>query len=105
MALDDPGTQIAERGVLKTADAPSHAGTKPRGKLRKWPKRIALGTVAFALVAWLGGALLLRSWTATPPPIPANASILALRTNQLDGKLGLGQSWVGHRDGLLTIYL
>jgi isopenicillin-N N-acyltransferase-like protein len=105
MALDDPGTQIAEPGVLKAADEPSQIRTKSRGKLRKWPRRIALGTLIFALVAWLAGALLLRSWTATPPPIPANASILALKTNQLDGKLWLGQSWVGRRDGLLTVYL
>src|SRR5262245_24307509 len=99
MPLDDTVTQIAERGVSKTAEA------KPRGKLRKWSKRIAVGTVIFAFVAWLSGALLLRSWTATPPPIPANASILALKTNQHDGKLWLGQSWVGRRDGLLTVYL
>jgi hypothetical protein len=105
MALDDPVTQIAERGVVKTADEPPQIGANRRGKLRKWPKRIALGTVIFALVTWLGGALLLRSWTATPPPVPANAPILALKTNQHDGKLWLGQSWVGHRDGLLTVYL
>jgi hypothetical protein len=105
MALDDPGTEIAERGVLKTAENPSHVRTKVRGKPRKWPRRIALGTILFALVAWLGGALLLRSWTATPPPIPAKASILTLKTNQHDGKLWLGESWVGHRDGLLTVYL
>jgi hypothetical protein len=105
MALDDPGTQIAERGALKTADTPSGIANKRRGKLRKWLKRIALVTIVFALVAWLGGALLLRRWTATPPPIPANAPILALKTNQHDGKLWLGQSWVGRRDGLLTIYL
>src|SRR6266481_6920407 len=105
MALDDPGTQIAERGALKTADEPSQIGAISRGKPRKWPRRIALGTVMFALVAWLGGALLLRIWTATPPPIPANASILALKTNQHDGKVWLGQSWVGRRDGLLTVYL
>jgi isopenicillin-N N-acyltransferase like protein len=105
MALDDSVTQLAEPGVLKTADEPSQAGTKRRSKPWKWPKRIALGTVLFGLVAWLGGALLLRNWTATPPPIPANASILALKTNQYDGKLWLGQSWVGRRDGLLTVYL
>jgi isopenicillin-N N-acyltransferase like protein len=105
MAFDDPGTQIAEHGVIKTADTPSRIGSKRRGKLGKWLKRIALVTIIFALVAWLGGALLLRSWTATPPPIPANASILALKTNQHDGKLWLGQSWVGRREGLLTVYL
>src|SRR5690242_4684407 len=105
MALDDPGTEIAEHGALRTADAPSRNSAKRRGKLRKWSKRIALVTIIFALVAWLGGALLLRSWTATPPPIPANAAILALKTIQHDGKVWLGQSWVGRRDGLLTVYL
>ena len=102
MALNDPVTQIAERGVLRPAEERLRAR---RRKPRKWPRRIAIGTVGFALIAWLGGALLLRSWTATPPPIPANASILALKTNQHDGKLWLGRSWVGHRGGLLTVYL
>jgi hypothetical protein len=78
---------------------------KDRARLRKWSTRIFLGTVIFALTGWLSGALLLRSWTARPPPIPANASILQLKAQEHDGKVWLGQSWVGRREGLLTVYL
>jgi len=106
MAFDDPGIQIADRGPLKTAEESANSATTDRGRSkRKWPKRIFLGTVILALIAWLGGAFLLRSWTAKPPPIPLNASILQLKTQEHDGKVWLGQSWVGRREGLLTVYL
>jgi len=106
MALDDPTTQTAGRGALRMADGPATNVTEHRGKPKwRWLKRIFLGTIVFALGGWLTGGLLLRSWTARPPPIPANASILQLKTGEHDGKVWLGQSWVGHREGLLTVYL
>jgi Acyl-coenzyme A:6-aminopenicillanic acid acyl-transferase. len=106
MAFDHPGTQIADRTALKNADGPVAAGGKNRGRPKwKWPKRILFGTVVFAFTGWSVGALLLRSWTARPPPLPANASILQVKTKEHDGKVWLGQSWVGHREGLLTVYL
>jgi hypothetical protein len=106
MALDDPGIQIVEPGELKIADEPSKIAAKGRvSPKRKWAKRILVGTVFFTLTGWLLGAFLLRSWTATPPPLPANASILQLKPQERDGKVWLGQSWVGRREGLLTVYL
>jgi hypothetical protein len=106
MAFDDPGTQIADRGEVKTADEPSTIVTNARGKAKlKWLKRILFATVILALTGWALGAVLLRSWTATPPPIPANAAVLQLKTQEHDGKVWLGQSWVGRREGLLTVYL
>src|SRR6267378_3026979 len=106
MAFDRPRIQTADRAAMKTADLPvAVAGTK-RGRSRwKWPKRIFAGSVVFALTGWSLGALLLRSWTASTPPLPANASILQLKTQEHEGKVWLGQSWVGHREGLLTVYL
>ncbi len=80
------------------------ASSCPKPK-RKWLKRVAVGGVLLALGGWLTGALLLRSWTAKPPPIPANASILQLKTQERDGRIWLGESWVGRREGLLTVYL
>src|SRR4051812_4825518 len=106
MAFDDPTMQTAERGILKTADDPAKIATAERRKPRwKWLKRIFLGIIIFALGSWVTGALLLRRWTAKPPPIPANAPILKLKTVEHDGKVWLGQSWVGRREGLLTVYL
>jgi hypothetical protein len=106
MAFDPPGAQIADRGPVKTADTPAELAPKNRAKAkRKWPQRIFVGTVIFGLTGWLVGAILLRSWTATPPAIPANAAILQLKTQEHDGKVWLGQSWVARREGLLTVYL
>src|SRR5690242_14352228 len=106
MAFDRSDTQIADSTALKTADVPATAAGTKRGRSKwKWPRRIFAGTVVCALTAWLLGGFLLRSWTARPPPIPANAAVLRLRTQEKDGKVWLGQSWVGHREGLLTVYL
>lgn len=106
MIFDDPTMPPADRRVVNSADGQGVATThgSPKRK-RKWFKPIALGAIVFALGGWLTGALLLQSWTAKPPPIPANASILQLKTHERDGRIWLGQSWVGRREGLLTVYL
>src|SRR5262245_13536336 len=106
MAIDHPGKQIADRGAVKTAETPAESAPINRAKAkRKWPRRILVGTVIFGLTGWLLGAIMLRSWIATPPTIPADASILQLKTQEHDGKVWLGPSWVGRREGLLTVYL
>src|SRR3954468_12767725 len=106
MIFDDPTVPATERGVEKSADARAVATSPQRPKRRwKWLKRIGLGSIVFALSGWVTGALLLRSWTAKPPSIPANAPILQLKSQERDGRVWLGQSWVGHREGLLTVYL
>src|ERR1043166_2018088 len=105
MAFEDETMQAVNRRGLQIADAPT-AATESRTQPKwKWLKRILLGTVVFALSGWVTGALLLRSWTAKPPAIPTNASILQLKAQEHDGKVWLGQSWVGRREGLLTVYL
>jgi isopenicillin-N N-acyltransferase-like protein len=73
--------------------------------LKKWLKRILFGAIFLALAGWLTFALLLRSWTAKPPPLPADVSIMSLKPESRDGKVWLGKSWLGRRDGLLVVYL
>jgi isopenicillin-N N-acyltransferase-like protein len=101
MAFDHPDAQVADCGA-RTTHTPSANRTKAK---RKWLRRIFAGTVIFAFSGWLLGAILLRSWTATPPAVPANTPILQLKTLEHDGKVWLGQSWVARREGLLTVYL
>lgn len=74
-------------------------------RLKKWLRRILIGGILLVLAGWLTGALLLRSWEAKPPPLPADTSIMRLKPVARDGKVWLGQSWVGRRDGLLVVYL
>src|ERR1051326_5876101 len=106
MIFDEPTVPATDRSVLKSDEERAVAATPQRRKPKwKWFKRVALGTFVLALSGWVTGALLLRSWTAKPPPIPPNASILQLKTQGSDGRVWLGQSGVGHREGLLTVYL
>src|ERR1051326_8246509 len=106
MIFDEPTVPATDRSVLKSDEERAVAATPQRRKPKwKWFKRVALGTFVLALSGWVTGALLLRSWTAKPPPIPPNASILQLKTQESDGRVWLGQSWVGHREGLLSAYL
>jgi hypothetical protein len=74
-------------------------------RLKKWFKWILLGGILLVLAAWLVGAMLLHSWEAKPPPLPADTSIMQLKPEARDGKVWLGKSWVGRRDGLLVVYL
>jgi len=74
-------------------------------RLRKWLKRILFGVLALALTAWLGGAWLVKRSIAQPPPLPADTSVMRLKPESRDGKMWLGQSWAGRRDGLLVVHL
>ena len=74
-------------------------------RLRKWLKRILLGALVLVLTGWIVGAWLLRTWTAKPPPLPADTAILRLKPETRDGKTWLGKSWTGRREGLLVVYL
>ncbi len=73
--------------------------------MKKWSKRLLLGAVVVLLLGWLTGALLLQSWTAKPPPLPADTAILSLKPEPRDGKIWLGKSWAGQREGLPVVYL
>ena len=71
----------------------------------KWLKRLLLTAICVALAGWVVGSWLLRSWTAQPPPLPADTAILKLKPEAHDGRTWLGHSWVGWRDGLQVVYL
>jgi tetratricopeptide (TPR) repeat protein len=73
--------------------------------MNRWLKRILIGASVLGLGGWLLGSVLLRSWTAKPPPLPADVSIMQLKPELRGGKTWLGQSWVTRREGLLVIRL
>lgn len=73
--------------------------------MRKWLKRILISVGVLALGGWLLGTILLRSWTAKAPPLPADTTIMQRQPEVRDGKTWLGQSWVTRREGLLVIRL
>jgi len=68
-------------------------------------KKILIVMAVLVLGGWLVSALLMRMWTATPPPLPADVSIMQAQLEQRDGKTWLGQSWVSKREGLTVIRL
>lgn len=72
--------------------------------MKRWLKRISIAALAFALVGWVTLVILLRQWTAKPPPLPADTSItqLAPQTNA-NGRVSLGESWTERREGLLVV--
>src|ERR1700722_18508106 len=74
-------------------------------RLKKWLARLLLAAVILVIGGWGGGAILLRHWTAKPPPLPQDTSIILLKPEQRDGKVWLGKSWTGQRDGLRVVYL
>jgi isopenicillin-N N-acyltransferase like protein len=76
---------------------------KPR--LKKWLQRIFFSAIFLALIGWLAIALILRYCIAKPPPLPADVSIMSLKPEARDGKIWLGKSWTGQREGLTVIYL
>jgi len=73
--------------------------------MKKWLWRIGIGAAALGAGGWLAGTALTRSWTAKPPPLPADVSILQCQPEARGGRTWLGQSWVARRDGLLVIRL
>ncbi len=74
--------------------------------MKRWLKRIAIAALACALISWIALSILLRQWTAKPPPLPADTSITQLtpQTNT-SGRVALGQSWTERREGLLVVRL
>jgi hypothetical protein len=74
-------------------------------RIKKWVKRILAGALVLALAGWIAGAWLLRRWTAQPPPLPADTVIMGLKPESREGKVWLGKSWVGRREGLLVVHL
>jgi len=50
-------------------------------------------------------AVILKHSIAKPPPMPADLSIMSLQPEARGGKIWLGKSWVGQREGLTVVYL
>ena len=73
--------------------------------MKRWLKRLGIAAVVLFLGGWLLSGMLVRSWTAKPPPLPADTSILQAKPEERGGKTWLGQSWVTRREGLLVIRL
>lgn len=74
--------------------------------MKRWLKRIAIAALACALISWIALSILLRQWTAKPPPLPTDTAILqhSPQTNT-SGRVTLGQSWTERREGLLVVRL
>jgi tetratricopeptide (TPR) repeat protein len=68
-------------------------------------KKILIVLAVLFLGGWLLSSLLLRAWTAKPPPLPADVSIMQAKLETRDGKTWLGQSWVSQREGLTVVRL
>ena len=58
------------------------------------------------MTGWLVLSLLLQTWYAKPPPLPADAAeVLQRKVVEHDGKRWVGKCWMGERDGLPVLYL
>lgn len=68
-------------------------------------KTVLIGVAVLALGGWLLGTGLMRSWTAKPPPLPADTSIMQRQRESRDGRTWLGESWMTRREGLLVVRL
>ena len=74
--------------------------------MKRWLKRIAIGVVVLALAGWLALVFLLRHWTARPPPMPADVSIMQRSLEAAaDGRTRFGECWTERREGLLVVRL
>jgi len=56
--------------------------------MKRWLRRILISAVVLALGGWLLSSVLMRSWTAKPPPLPADVSIMQLKPELRGGKGG-----------------
>lgn len=96
------------REAAETSCGSEASASSPRRlrKISRWLKRISIAALAFALIGWITLVILLRQWTAKPPPLPTDTSItqLAPQTNAT-GRVSLGESWTERREGLLVVRL
>lgn len=68
-------------------------------------KKVLIVLAILVVGGWLMGNLLMRMWTAKPPPLPADVAIMSAQPETRDGKTWLGQSWVSQREGLTIVRL
>src|SRR3954452_15922708 len=76
-----------------------------RTGLRKGLIRLQFPLFILALFCWLGGKWLIHTWAAKPPPLPVDTAVLRLKPELRDGRLWLGKSWAGEREGLPVVCL
>jgi hypothetical protein len=74
-------------------------------RILKWLKRLFIGVVLLTLIGLLAIAWMWHASVVTPPPLPADVSVLSLKTETHDGKTFLGKSWRSEREGLPVVYL
>ncbi|RMG10418.1 MAG: hypothetical protein D6731_17490 [Planctomycetota bacterium] len=93
-----------ERAQQGDCEDPSHrlAGAALPGRLRRWLRRLAVGSAALLL----GSAAFLWSCFATPPPLEGRPAILdAVRIVDARGRRRVGKSWFLRREGASLLYL
>jgi isopenicillin-N N-acyltransferase like protein len=73
--------------------------------VNKWLRRILLAVLVLAVTPWAIGVWLFGTWIARPPLVPNKAALVRLTPESRDGKVWLGQSWAGRREGLPVIFL
>ena len=61
-------------------------------RMRRWGKWIGLGILLLAFGFYLAGILINRYCAATPPPIPAQSSILQAPIEQREGRTWCGRA-------------
>lgn len=73
--------------------------------MKRWLRRLFIAALLLALAGWFLSAVMIRVWTAKPPPLPANTAILQSQIEERDGKKWLGKSYITRREGLLVARL
>jgi hypothetical protein len=74
-------------------------------RILKWLKRLLIGVLLLTLIGLLAVAWMWHASVVVPPPLPADVSVLSLKTETHDGKTFLGKSWRSEREGLPVVYL
>jgi tetratricopeptide (TPR) repeat protein len=74
-------------------------------RIWKWLKRMFATAAVLAVVGAVVIYFAVRGSIATPPPLPADTSILQAKPETRNGKVFLGQSWRREREGLPVVCL
>jgi hypothetical protein len=74
-------------------------------RLKRLLKWTLLSACLLVLSGWLSLSWLLKRWTAQPPPLPSDTTILEIKPETRGNKVWIGGSWAGYRDGLPVVYL
>ncbi len=75
------------------------------GRWRRRVPKIAGGCLGFALLVWLVMYGLMLHWVARPPVLKETPGILEAVPESRDGRVWLGDCWLGEREGLPVLFL